>query len=960
MTARATFDDARLSRLKMLFAEAITLSGDERTSFIREAVSDDGDLHDELASLLRAHDQSDSYFERLAEELIAPALSSVELVPDAEGDSTEATVSHYELIERIGGGGMGVVYKARDTRLGRLVALKFLPSHIASNPAARAQLVAEARASSRLDHPNIGVVYEIGEAEDGRQFIAMGWYEGETLRTRIRRERIASSEATAIALQLGNALEAAHRAGIVHRDVKPANVIVTTSGVAKLLDFGIAQLASDDNASPHAIAGTLAYMSPEQTLEAELDRRTDIWSLGVVLYEMLSGQRPFRGSTDSELVRAIRSADTQSLPAIPNIDSRLAAIVERCLKKNPDERFQTAEELCQALRELSNDSASIPTQPRLRATKARRAMVAAIVIVTASALIGAWFNARRNPEARHATALASPFRIAVLPLEVRADDSASVLADAVAEDLRTELARIPTVTVNSTFSSETYANSSKSQSRIAAELEARYLVRGSAAQTGSALKLQLRLIDAANNRLLATREYASDQPSGHDIVRRAAADILSLVDVPLIKPERENIVRPRFANTRAYELFLRGMHAELRGAPHTALGNPDPESIREALTYYAQARLADPSFARVRSRLATAHLEAGSLYDTAEARRNQARLEAETALRHDPWLWEAHIALSEYWTQSGNAEKAVEELEAAERDAPNNVALLFALATRLRTMNRWEDAVGMLERGLQLDPRDPNLAWLAATTYGRLKRYADARRMHNRVLEIWPHDNEVRVIKGQAFLRWKGSADTLFAELAKVPPDWDVRGMATFARYTAYRFEHRYREGLAMLDKSHASLSRDGIVYHPRSLMRAEFHHDLGEEATARRYYDLARREIIDSLASRPKNGSMRAALALAYAGLGRRQDAIREIEAAMSVTPVSASAGAGIAYMGSAVEVFCRIGELDRAFKMAELLITMNSGRDFPLPLVNRWPGFAPLRADPRYAELVRRFSTQ
>ena len=215
-----------MSRLKSLFSDALTFSGSERALFIQESTREDETLRDELSSLLEAHERSDSWFERLAEELIAPALVALDSESEADAEPANRTVSHYEILERTGGGGMGVVYKAQDTRLGRLVALKFLPRHHASNPSARARLMAEARPASRPDHANIGTVYEIGEADDGRQFIAMAWYEGETLKEKIRRDRLSVQESVSIALQLGSALSAAHPAGIIHRDVKPANVMM--------------------------------------------------------------------------------------------------------------------------------------------------------------------------------------------------------------------------------------------------------------------------------------------------------------------------------------------------------------------------------------------------------------------------------------------------------------------------------------------------------------------------------------------------------------------------------------------------------------------------------------------------------------------------------------------------------------------------------------------------------------
>ncbi|HEX6576296.1 MAG TPA: protein kinase [Gemmatimonadaceae bacterium] len=337
-----------------LFERALPLPPSQQADFVR-ATAPHADIADEVISLLSAYERSNGYFEQLSKDVVAPLLSAMHAGDTAEAQPDAGMLAHYEIIERVTDGGMGVVYKARDTRLRRMVALKCVPRRQTSNPGAHARLMAEARAASALDNPNIGVVYEIGEAPSDGAFISMAWYEGETLRAKIQRGLMPIDEVISIASQLGAALVAAHTAGIIHRDVKPANAIVTPAGVVKLLDFGIAQLmsaAADDN----SIAGTIAYMSPEQTTKAKLDARTDIWSLGVVMYEMLTGRRPFRGPDEESLIDAIRNDVPAALALLrPDVPPMLATIVETCLKKSAAERYQTAEQLCVALKEHTTD-----------------------------------------------------------------------------------------------------------------------------------------------------------------------------------------------------------------------------------------------------------------------------------------------------------------------------------------------------------------------------------------------------------------------------------------------------------------------------------------------------------------------------------------------------------------------------------------------------------------------------
>ena len=264
------------------------------------------------------------------------------------------TVSHYKILEPLGAGGMGVVYKAQDLNLDRIVALKFLPPDLTRDFQAKERFINEARSASSFDHPNICTVYEIGEAEDGQSFIAMPWYEGETLKRRIERAPIAIEEATRIALQIVQGLSKTHQKGIIHRDVKPANIIVTTEGVAKILDFGLSKLRGQTVLTKEgSTVGTVAYMSPEQARGDPVDQRTDIWSIGVVLYEMLSGRRPFNGDYDQVVIYSILNQDPTAVTDLRHdVPPDLGAIVTKCLQKDPARRHQSAVELGHDLEHL--------------------------------------------------------------------------------------------------------------------------------------------------------------------------------------------------------------------------------------------------------------------------------------------------------------------------------------------------------------------------------------------------------------------------------------------------------------------------------------------------------------------------------------------------------------------------------------------------------------------------------
>ena len=316
--------------------------------------------------------------------------------------------------------------------------------------------------------------------------------------------------------------------------------------------------------------------------------------------------------------------------------------------------------------------------------------------------------------------------------------------------------------------------------------------------------------------------------------------------------------------------------------------------------------------------------------------------------------------MASYWGYRGrDLAKAIGEAELALAGAPNSSELHVNLGNRYVGVGRWEDAVAAFERAMRFDPRNPDAPAYAAFTLLRLRRDEQAMRAFDRAIELAPNNHMVRVIKGHTYLRWQGTPDSLAAVLRTVPPNWDPNGMTTWARYTVLRVQRRHADALAMLDASGSGLSRDGLVYQPTFLMRAQAYEALGEAAKARAHYNAARAMLADSVKAHPGDASIRVTLGLAEASLGRKQDAVREARRAMELVPLSSNSTAATAFMGGAVEVFGRAGELDAAFELLELLLAMPAGREVTVAFLRVWPGFDPLRKDPRFDRLLGRFGT-
>jgi len=374
-------DPSRWDRLETLLEEAERIPAGERAAFVERETRGDPELRAELSTLLDASAGAADYLHRLRQGLLGTDVDGILRAAPGAADAPDPwigrTVSHYRIEDRIGGGGMGVIYRARDLKLHRTVALKFIAPEIHRDAAVRQRFLDEARAASALDHPNICTIHEIAETADGRVFIVMAAYEGESLRTRIARGPLTQPEALDLAAQLARALAAAHERGIVHRDVKPDNVFVTRDGIVKLLDFGLARTTDGRMSGGGAILGTVAYMSPEQAAGRRADERSDVWALGVILFEMLAGVRPFVGDDPPATIQLILTSTPDLGAVCPDLPPALVDVVHRALSKDPTARFAHAGGFLDALGAAPSEP--MPTVALKRAGRRRLRRVGAIV-----------------------------------------------------------------------------------------------------------------------------------------------------------------------------------------------------------------------------------------------------------------------------------------------------------------------------------------------------------------------------------------------------------------------------------------------------------------------------------------------------------------------------------------------------------------------------------------------------
>jgi serine/threonine-protein kinase len=636
------------------------------------------------------------------------------------------TISHYRIIQKLGAGGMGEVYLAEDTRLGRKVAIKLLPADTSTDELAGKRLLREARAAATLDHPNICAVYEVGE-DQGRRFIAMQYVDGETLAARIKRQPLKLQEALDVAVQVAEALQQAHAHGIVHRDIKPQNIMLTPRGQAKVLDFGLAKIAPEKAVAVSqaetvtvltttgAIMGTVLYMSPEQVKGEELDARSDIFSFGAVIYELLSGRHPFAGASTAEIFSAILTREPQPLQRdMASVPPELQRIVGRCLEKDRERRYRTADELVADLRNLKReiDGTSTPSakptrRPLLDLPRGALAFVILLLLVAGGVY---WFWTRAN-------AITS---IAVLPLAVSsgADPETEDLADGLTYNIIDRLRQIPELKVMSHNAVFSYKGRNVDARTIGRELNVKTVLIWRAVKRNDALTINVELVDAADYSAIWTKQYKRMSADLLAVQRDISIDISENLRVRLNGEAKQRLAKSYTVSPEASQLYVKG---------RVSLEEWEPAPAKEAVGYFQEAIDKDRNYALAYSGLADALMYSTSAWeeDPREVRR-KAKEAAAKALELDPTLGEAHATWADVLVNEWNFSEAEEEFKQAIDLSPSFAGARHQYSHLLLYLGKIPESLIESEKYLELDPHSPSPMGHLGYHYLRARQYDKA------------------------------------------------------------------------------------------------------------------------------------------------------------------------------------------------------------------------------------------
>ncbi len=795
------------------------------------------------------------------------------------------TIAHYRIIEKLGEGGMGEVFLADDTKLERRVALKFLPQSLTKDPEARQRLIREAKAASKLNHPNILTIHAV-ESVDDRDFIAMEYVDGHDLSEYLKSHPLTLEEKLSLVIQVAEGLGKAHAAGVIHRDIKPSNILVDEDGRPRLLDFGLATFEGAARLTQTgSTVGTAAYMSPEQASGRECDHRSDLFSLGVVLYEMATDRLPFQGAHNAALMYAIVNEDPQPIARfVSGTPDELQRIIAKSLAKRTGERYQSAADLIADLKRLLRSSSSGGEQ----AVVARRKM------------------------------------LAVLPFENLGPADDEYFADGITEEIISRLSAVKEIGVISRTSVMQYKGTKKAIRDIGGELGVDYILEGTVrwgkgAQGASRVRITPQLIQVNEDTHLWSDRYDRVIEDIFDVQSDIAEKVTDQLNIKLGDPERRAIEAKPTENLDAYQAYLRGSEY---------LRNPDysPENHRLAIQMFERAIGFDPGLAQAHAYLSIAH--SGMYfygYDRTPDRAGKARSAVDVALglkRNDP---ETPLAYGFFLYRClSDFQGAIVEFKRAVQIQPNHSLAIFMVAMIQRRLGLFAESINGVTVAIQLDPMRSSYICEAGITAFVMRRFDVASAFFERSIDLAPDQYNAYTWHAMLHLYALGDLKTSRKLLEML----GERGLeeATWEWYEQLVCERSLDGALTHARRVRGDVYEEQSWYYPKSLMIAEAHSLLGNPADGDADYCSACELLETAIAVDPQDPRKRIAMAKACVGLKRFEEAFVHARAAVDIAPLTKDAVSGPLFLGLQATIHAQAGDHDTALRLIEQLLSLPS----------------------------------
>jgi eukaryotic-like serine/threonine-protein kinase len=959
---------ARFRTIEEIYRAALDQHPDEIGAFLDRACEGDEVLRRKVEALLGSRQRADSFIEKPAVGLTA------KIIQDGQADSLVGqTIGHYKISESIGSGGMGEVYLATDIIAARKAALKLLPMRFTEDTERLKRFQQEARAVVALNHPNVLTVYEIGEA-DPIHYIASELIEGETVRRRLERGPMQLSEAVDVAIQVASALDAAHQAGIVHRDIKPENIMLRPDGYVKVLDFGIAKLAEQElpvtvprdkalllvETNLGSVLGTVRYMSPEQTCGERVDQSTDIWSLGVVLYEMVTGHAPFTGDTPQDVMFSILEKEPPLLTThVAHPPAELQQIISKALRKDRAQRHRSADDLLAALKglrrklETESERAAAPLWRRW----ARSPVALMLVLTIAAFALGLPFYWHRN-----LTTSSPPDKsIAVLPFEnLSPDRENAYFAEGIKDEILTKLATVRDLKVISRTSTAKYQSKPDNLRKVAQELGVSTILEGAVQKAGDKVRVNVQLIDARADTHLWAKSYDRDLKDVFAVESEVSQEIADALQANLSPSESHALASAGTRDAETYDLFLKGEYEF-----HEV--NADNNDRAEA--FYQQALARDPNFAEAAAALARSRLwRHWFVSPLAPAELEEVKSIIDRALALAPNLPEAHLALGLFFYRGHRQyEMALTEFNRTLELQPNNALARVYSGWVYRRRGKWERSLADFQRAQELDPRNAVIPTNIEEIYGVLRLWKDAERAGFRALAIDPHNSFAAADLLNIRLSATGDVDSARRAFDDFPVDikssfsglspngsgaggggavgdiigWPVR---------LDIFQRRFTDAFQALDKEVPKNDSEHLQQLAGRVLRLLAGQTEAAKSAAEQVLPL----LEARLRERPDDTFAMTGLSWVYLALERNADALRLSRQAADLVSIEKDALDGPSFQNGLAQIEARAGAPEEAIKRLRHLLSIPAGREVSIALLKIDPVWDPIRNRPDFQELL------
>jgi TolB-like protein/Flp pilus assembly protein TadD/predicted Ser/Thr protein kinase len=890
------------------------------------------------------------------------------------------TISHYKILEKLGEGGMGVVYKAQDTALDRFAALKFLPAHVSRSEPEKARFIQEAKSASALNHPNVCTIYGI-EDVDNRLYIAMEFVDGSTLRDKVSTAGGASGaplpikQAVDYAIQIAEALAEAHGKGIIHRDIKSENIMVNAKNQIKVMDFGLAKLKGSLNLTrTSSTIGTLAYMSPEQIQGAEADARSDIFSFGVVLFEVVTGKMPFRGEHDAAVMYSIVNEEPEDASKYrDDIPGGLLHIISKTLEKDPEDRYQSMAEIIVDLRRLRKESTRVvrpqdspAAAPMARAAAssrtvkerppAREALFSKKVLgaIAALVLVIVLIIVFRNQIIPGIGAKNEKKVIAVLPFENLGAADKDYFVDGMTDEVTSRLSGLSGLKVIARSSTTLYKKTSKTIAQIGAELGVTYILQGTVRWETVGGETHVRvnptLIKVDDGTQAWSESMESVLSSAFKLQSDIASRVASAMDIALAQTERKSLATSLTENAEAYDYYLQGLEYASRS---------DSKSDFEIATkLFEKAIRIDPSFAAAYAKLSYMYSNMyWFFYDRSETGIEHARQLAEKAIALAPTLSEAYDAMGWYYYHARlDYAHALEQFALALKYSPNKSTIHYGIAAVMRRQGNERGAEDEFKIAIAGNPRSAELIRQLAETQTLLRDYDAANATYDRTIELSPDITVLYYQKMRNLLSWNGDiagARRIIEDAHRMGKDDNGPQLMAFMHYVIDMMDGKYQSAEDAVNASGVIEIMDNqYFYSPKPLMRAYCEALRGSTAKARQSFDSARVVVERKLKESPDDARLYSSLGLALAGLGRTDDAVRAGQRGVELLPVEKEAWRGSFRLIDLAEIYTMTGGQEKAIDILERVLAIPAEiSPVSLKLEPRW---IPLRGNKRFQKLV------